>query len=295
MEYRTDPLEVHASGRFIAHLSMSGYYHSRNNREDKENQRDFDSLFAGRIIIAGVVAFQVWMSSMSPAAAQSEKLDKLVRAYPEFLLSHNGHYIIWRDGSEMNISDGRTEKTFDERLRVASMADQLLLTYPTGRLSRLPDRHKDPGRFRSTAFFDKMYGDCTKGESQRKLVITEWLPTLGGERLQVTSVNGVAEHLQEVSKELELMPSLRRFLVPSAGAFNCRVIKDTGQRSMHAWGAAIDINTSYSDYWLWSNGKSYRNRIPWEIVDVFERHGFIWGGKWGHFDTMHFEYRPELL
>jgi hypothetical protein len=21
----------------------------------------------------------------------------------------------------------------------------------------------------------------------------------------------------------------------------------------------------------------------------------IWGGKWGHFDTMHFEYRPELL
>jgi hypothetical protein len=30
-------------------------------------------------------------------------------------------------------------------------------------------------------------------------------------------------------------------------------------------------------------------------VDIFERHGFIWGGKWGHFDTMHFEYRPELL
>jgi hypothetical protein len=32
-----------------------------------------------------------------------------------------------------------------------------------------------------------------------------------------------------------------------------------------------------------------------EIVDVFERHGFIWGGKWYHFDTMHFEYRPELI
>jgi hypothetical protein len=32
-----------------------------------------------------------------------------------------------------------------------------------------------------------------------------------------------------------------------------------------------------------------------EIVDIFERHGFIWGGKWYHFDTMHFEYRPELL
>jgi hypothetical protein len=30
-------------------------------------------------------------------------------------------------------------------------------------------------------------------------------------------------------------------------------------------------------------------------VDIFERHGFIWGGKWAHYDTMHFEYRPELL
>ena len=35
--------------------------------------------------------------------------------------------------------------------------------------------------------------------------------------------------------------------------------------------------------------------VPHEIVEVFERHGFIWGGKWYHYDTMHFEYRPELL
>jgi hypothetical protein len=34
--------------------------------------------------------------------------------------------------------------------------------------------------------------------------------------------------------------------------------------------------------------------MPQEIVDIFERHGFIWGGKWYHYDTMHFEYRPEL-
>jgi hypothetical protein len=30
-------------------------------------------------------------------------------------------------------------------------------------------------------------------------------------------------------------------------------------------------------------------------VEIFERHGFIWGGKWFHYDTMHFEYRPEML
>jgi hypothetical protein len=63
---------------------------------------------------------------------------------------------------------------------------------------------------------------------------------------------------------------------------------------MHSWGAAIDINAAYADYWLWPRGKS-GNAIPTEIIDIFERRGFIWGGKWSHYDTMHFEYRPELL
>ena len=31
------------------------------------------------------------------------------------------------------------------------------------------------------------------------------------------------------------------------------------------------------------------------IVKVFEKYGFIWGGRWYHYDTMHFEYRPEFL
>ena len=34
---------------------------------------------------------------------------------------------------------------------------------------------------------------------------------------------------------------------------------------------------------------------PREIVAAFEAQGFIWGGKWYHYDIMHFEYRPELL
>ena len=28
---------------------------------------------------------------------------------------------------------------------------------------------------------------------------------------------------------------------------------------------------------------------------IFEKHGFIWGGRWYHYDTMHFEYRPEMI
>ena len=109
-------------------------------------------------------------------------------------------------------------------------------------------------------------------------------------------MNSIAAKLRAVSEELDrLPPEINKYALPSAGTFNCRAVKDTGNRSAHAWGAAIDINTKFADYWLWAKNGGYRNRIPFDIVDIFERHGFIWGGKWGHFDTMHFEYRPELL
>jgi hypothetical protein len=76
-------------------------------------------------------------------------------------------------------------------------------------------------------------------------------------------------------------------------------VKDTGRLSMHAYGAAIDLNLKFSNYWLWEAKGAmnipYRNAIPREIVDAFERHGFIWGGRWYYYDTMHSEYRPELL
>ncbi len=48
---------------------------------------------------------------------------------------------------------------------------------------------------------------------------------------------------------------------------------------MHGYAAAIDLNLKVSDYWLWAakgDGKAktipYRNRMPREIVDIFERH-----------------------
>jgi hypothetical protein len=231
-----------------------------------------------------------------PVSAQSAPLDALVRAYPDFLASHDGKVLIWKDGTRMPVSDGRGDKTFAERLAQASILDQFSIPYVKGPLAKPPAPEQDPGRFRNTAFFDKMYGDCSKGEVQRKLTTVAWLPKLGGGSVQITTVNGVAERLRAVSDELDALgPDVKKFAFPSAGTFNCRTVKDTGNRSMHAWAAAIDINTKSSDYWLWSRGGAYRNRIPFAIVQIFEKHGFIWGGKWGHFDTMHFEYRPELL
>lgn len=237
--------------------------------------------------------------SASPASAQNASapdaaLDVLVRAYPEFLVSHDGTVLIWTDGTRMPASDGRSDKSFEEKLHDPSILDQLSVRYPKGPPTAPPQ--DDPGRFRNVAFFDKMYGDCSKGEVQDRLIQIPWLPESGGGSVQITTVNGVADKLLAVSEELDrLPPEIKKYAFPTAGTFNCRTVKDTGNRSAHAWGIAIDINTKFADYWLWGKNGTYANRIPFEIVNAFERHGFIWGGKWRHFDTMHFEYRPELL
>ena len=239
------------------------------------------------------IAVMVLLAVCRTASAAS--VDDLVRAYPDALAGFDGVNLIWRDGTRMPVSDGRPDKSFEQQLRNGSILDQLRLPYPAG-APLLPAPEQDPGRVRNRAFFDKMYGDCKAGEVAPELVPVVWLPNTWGHEVRITSVNGVDRSLAAVSRELDGLPAAdKKYLYPLGGTYACRSVADTGGTSMHAWGAAIDINTAFSDYWLWHRSTDYVNRIPADIVAVFERHGFIWGGRWAHFDTMHFEYRPELL
>jgi len=227
-------------------------------------------------------------------------LDRLVAAYPEFLASHDGVQLTWKDGTVMPFDDGR-QKTLDQRLVDADLDDQFLLTYQPGPMLDDPLVNFDPGRIRSEAFFKKMYGDCKKGEVQKRLVAVPWLPKHGGKPIKVTPVNGVAEKLQRVSEELDALPAeMLKYLQPVSGTFNCRNVSRADRSSAHGFGFAVDINAKFADYWEWNRPRRaenlpYRNQVPWEIAAIFEKHGFIWGGKWYHFETAHFEYRPELF
>jgi len=228
-------------------------------------------------------------------------LDALVRAYPDQLSSHDGYRIHWRDGSSMEVTDGNPGKSFEQLLRQASILDQFRYPYPRGPLAAAPGLNADPGRFRNEPFFLKMYGDCRTGSVHSRLVPVAWLPKSWGGNVGVTNVNGVADKLRAVSAEIDELPeTVKHAAYPIAGVLSCRSVRDTGRLSMHAFATAIDLNVAFSDYWLQqrplaTEPLAYRNRMPQEIVDIFERHGFIWGGKWYHYDTMHFEYRPELL
>ena len=149
--------------------------------------------------------------------------------------------------------------------------------------------------------FHKMYGDCRRNEVPAQLAPVAWLPKKKGGMLQITRINGVDKKLSLVSDELDALPaSFDKFLLPVAGGYNCRPIAGTSRPSAHGTGTAVDIAVKHAHYWRWSkpdadNRYPYRNAVPPEIVRVFEKHGFIWGGKWYHYDTMHFEYRPEIL
>ena len=234
-----------------------------------------------------------------PDQAIRRSLDVLVAAYPLALAGHDGAVLRWRDGTVMPLGEAAANRTFPERLRHASILDQIEWRYPRGPLDRPPEVDADPGRFRNAAFFEKMYGNCRAGEVAGKLVPVSWLAKTWGKPIRVTAVNGVDARLRAVSDEIEALPDpIKRAAYPIAGTYKCRAVADTGAPSAHGYGIAIDLNLAFADYWLWqqhAGAIAYRNRMPAAIVDIFEKHGFIWGGKWYHFDTMHFEYRPELL
>ena len=173
--------------------------------------------------------------------------------------------------------------------------------YQSGSLVNPPARNFDPGRIRNEDFFEKVYGS-SESEVKRHLTEITWCPKLVGQKITVTSINGIDKKLVQISKELDEHPELKKYLTDIGGTFTWRNIAGTNRHSMHSYGMTIDINTAYSDYWQWnckcSNEDApvtYKNRIPQLIVDIFEKNGFIWGGKWYHYDTMHFEYRPELI
>lgn len=243
----------------------------------------------------------LWLAALSSPSFSDPRLDALIAAYPDRLASYTDSELVWKDGTRMPLGSAHARKPFAEMLENADIRDQFVIPYPLADAPfKAPATDEDPGRIRNDALFVKLYGDCRKGEVTPKMRALAWLPKHGGGSVRATALNGVADQLEKVSRDLDSIPSeLIQYLVPTSGIYNCRPIAQTNRLSMHAFAAAIDINAKYGNYWLWSKrpdgGVVWQNQIPQKVVEIFERHGFIWGGRWYHFDSLHFEYRPELI
>ena len=217
----------------------------------------------------------------------------LIKAYPALNLTYKDNHIIFPDGSSLLFDDGR-ERDFISKLDNADIDDMFSLKYNS---QGTPTYLSDGGRCRCDSFFLKVYGG-SKREVEHSLVTIDWF----GQKTRISSVNGVDKQLSKVRDEISKIPELLRYMNNSS-SYYWRYVRGSQKRlSAHSYGIAVDINTSYSDYWLWKNSKAsetdkieYQNRIPLQLVRIFEKYGFIWGGAWYHYDTMHFEYRPEIL
>ena len=226
---------------------------------------------------------------------------KLMEAYPDFIIGYKSNFIIWKDSTRMLFSDFKKSKSFSDLLNKPSLSDQFIFKYQKGKLSSNQKKDYDPGRIRYEPFFYKMYG-ASQNAVRKRLVEINWCPKLGGQKIMITTINGIDKKVKAISDELDKHPELKEYVTNIGGTFNWRKVNGTARQSAHSFGMTIDINARYSNYWQWechcTNEDAkivYKNRIPQLIIDIFEKNGFIWGGKWYHFDTMHFEYRPELL
>jgi hypothetical protein len=189
--------------------------------------------------------------------------------------------------------DDGQPKSFAEKLESPDLEDTFSLPYVPGPITPVTRENEDPGRIRFDALFHAAYGDS---EAHVDAVAIDFL----GQKLKVH--RKAAPAFARVAKRLDAAvkqePSLQPFLKNLGGTFVWRNIANTHRQSAHSYGVSIDLNVARSHYWEWAKPKEpvrWANKVPQVIVDAFEAEGFIWGGRWYHYDTMHFEYRPELL
>ena len=228
------------------------------------------------------------------------EVEILKQVYPDHILGYENDKMIVTKYIYLDYDD-KKEKSHIQLINNADIQDMFLIKYKKGEAPSVIAKNDDPGRYRNERFFKAMYGN-SEAEVIKNLTIITWCPKLVNQQLPVTTINGVDKQLLKVSTELDEHPEWADYLI-SAGTFNWRNIAGSSMLSVHSFAIAIDLNTAYSSYWLWDYPNAdentdiggFINQIPQGIIDIFEKHGFIWGGKWYHYDSMHFEYRPELL
>jgi len=164
---------------------------------------------------------------------------------------------------------------------------------------------RNPVRSVGSAFlFDTLYFSPSKEASRDQQV---HIVFLGVELLVNRHIEHLLDRVQNrVLAIAETDPLVREWMADLRGyGWYWRYIAGTNRRSLHSYGIAIDLLPTdlkgRQSYWQWDSGRRRGINLdnyykpPGEVVSAFEFYGFLWGGNWSLIDTMHFEYRPEIL
>lgn len=225
----------------------------------------------------------------------------LMLAYPEYIkdleITAEGKvFVILMSGKKL-LYDDRKEKNTWQKSGNPDIQDMFEQIYPLNEINELLPNYYNPGIVRIYPLLHEVYGKNKKTILENLVKVS-----IGYRFVEFNQNNGAADALKSVIKEL--LPLTRQShkiyaaCFPSSGTFNYRLIGGTNRLSAHAFGIAIDLNNNKYDYWRYATRDEGQKRLesyPQEVVRVFEKYGFIWGGKWGNFDIMHYEYRPEII
>lgn len=204
-------------------------------------------------------------------------------------------YLILNDNRKV-LYDDKKEKNREAKVSNSDLQDTLEEIYPLESIDKVLEG-VDPGRSRCYSLLNGLYGGNRK-EVEKNL---SSISTLCGNitfNKNARAGESLKKALNEAKELANNKNKINNFIFPISGGYNYRVIQDTGRLSPHAYAIAIDLNRNNSDYWKWvdkSKGSKRIEEYPKELVKVFEDNGFVWGGKWEHFDILHFEYRPEII
>jgi len=169
------------------------------------------------------------------------------------------------------------------------------------------NRRQNPPK-RSHYFFDTLWRAGSRDESYERVKQIRFLghPIL----VHYAILEPLSLVEEQILTEAKTNPTVRAWInsISSHAGWNWRNVAETNSRSFHSYGMAVDITLKSSQgkesYWLWTlRTKPEWWNIPYDqrlhppdpVIKAFESRGFVWGGKWLFFDTMHFEYRPEVF
>jgi D-alanyl-D-alanine carboxypeptidase len=110
----------------------------------------------------------------------------------------------------------------------------------------------------------------------------ETMPIIG----PVTGNKGMLPQLKAALSEILRTPGLAAAIHPSqyGGCYVPRFIANDPSKglSLHSWGMAVDLNVP-------ENQRGTVGAMNRQVVAIFKKWGFAWGGDWNYTDPMHFE------
>ncbi len=141
-------------------------------------------------------------------------------------------------------------------------------------------------------------------KNMKVITVPVWKMSASGGRyassMQLTINKKLARNVQEIFKEIYTLEI--KFPIKVLNGFMYRkvggvALSKSRIMSIHSFGAAIDINPGDydNDYYL-GKGNDLRDKsnpycIPDEVIAIFEKYGWFWGGNFEICaDTMHFQY-----